>query len=926
MPSALETLVKILKLEQDTGYQDKAVIGGLRSFAAHWTNDAHAQAKKPEHHVLVDELAELLTAYGNLPATTERHEAIKFMLGRITGRIPPVGGAPKAPYVPPTAPAPASAPPENREPRENRDNRDYRDNRDNRAPARSSEPAAARPPAPPPVRETPPARVEPPAPPHKDPPPRVEPTYTPRKLDPAPAELATDEFDDVGESEPIREEHVSVAPSQPAKLTHPPRRKRGQRDSQREAEVLRILKASVSNLNGVGPKIAEKLEQIGIFTLEDMLYCFPRRYDDYTRMVPLAKLRPGQLVTVIGTVRNATVVKGKRGVDVLKITIDDGTGVLTASFFGQAYLRSKMERGTQVVFSGKTDLFLGQITLSNPEWELLEREALHTRAIVPVYPLTKGLSAHNMRKFTRTAVDQWTSQLPDYMPEYVLERTDLAELGWSIQQMHFPSSWDALEHAKRRLAFDELMILQLGVLRNRRDWQSVPSESITVSDEILDAFIASLPYPLTGAQTRSIQAIRADIARTIPMNRLLQGDVGAGKTVVAASAMAAAVAGGFQAALMAPTSILAEQHYRSISRMLANSPNGEQFNVQLLTGSTTTQERNDILWWLGEGTTNILIGTHALLENDVNFKRLGLVVIDEQHRFGVEQRARLRGKGVNPHVLIMTATPIPRTLALTLYADLDLTILDEMPPGRTPIDTRVLQPRERERAYSFIESQLVKERQAFIVYPLVEQSESETMSEVRSAVEEFERLQKEVFRNRKLGLLHGRLNPSEKDEVMSAFSRGELDILVSTAVVEVGIDVPNASVMLIDGANRFGLAQLHQFRGRVGRGEHASFCLLIPDNDDTENERLKAMESTTDGFKLAEIDWEMRGAGELLGTRQSGGTARYTDHMDIRTVEEAQVEARTIYEEDPDMNLPEHAGLREQLQIRFGVRSHTDVS
>ncbi len=891
MPSALETLVKILKLEQDTGYQDKAVIGGLTSFAAHWTPEAHAQAKKPEHHALADELSRILNTYGALATSNERHEAVKYMLGRITGRIPPPGGAPRSTAQ--TAPA--------------------------KPVERAAEPPVASAAPSTPAREAPP-RVEPAAAVAEEP--VSEPETAP--VDQA-AEAAPTEIQSEGEAE-AKEEAPAVPRSQPAKMAHPPRRKRGQRDHQRDAEVTRAIHAPISTVNGIGTKMAEKLEGVSIYTVEDMLYCFPRRYDDYTRLLPLSKLKPGELVTVIGTVRNVTVVQGKRGVDVLKVTIDDGTGILTASFFGQAYLRSKLERGTQVVFSAKTDLFLGQVTMSNPEWELLEREALHTRSIVPVYPLTKGLSAHNMRKFTRTVVDQWAQQMPDYMPDTVLERTDLADLGWAIQQMHFPASWDALDHARRRLAFDELMVLQLGVLRNRYEWQSVPGESIQVNDEWLQAFVAALPYPLTGAQTRSIEAIRQDIARAIPMNRLLQGDVGAGKTVVAATAMAAAVNDGFQAALMAPTSILAEQHYRSITRLFANIPGAQEINVKLLTGATSAQERAEILWLLGEGTAHILIGTHALLESDVNFHRLGLAVIDEQHRFGVEQRARLRGKGVNPHVLIMTATPIPRTLALTMYADLDLTILDEMPPGRTPIDTRVLQPRERERAYSFIESQIEKGRQVFIVYPLVEQSESETLAEVRSAVDEFERLQKEAFRHRRLGLLHGRLSPSEKDEVMSAFSRGELDILVSTAVVEVGIDVPNASVMLIDGANRFGLAQLHQFRGRVGRGEHASYCLLIPDGGDPDNERLKAMESTTDGFKLAEIDWEMRGAGELLGTRQSGGTARLTDYMNVHIVEDAQVEARTIYEEDPTLSLPEHAGLREQLQMRFGIRANTDVS
>ncbi|HVO43910.1 MAG TPA: ATP-dependent DNA helicase RecG [Aggregatilineales bacterium] len=805
MPSALETLVKILKLEQDTSYQNKAVIGGLKSFADHWVIDAHAQAKKPEHHALIDELATLLDQYVTLETPIERSDAVRYMLGRIMGRVPP---------------------------------------------------------------------------------------------------------------------EAALAPRQDKAR---PRRRR-ERDPQRERDVREALRASVEILDGVGPKMAEKLTALGIATIEDLLYCFPRRYDDYTRLLPLNKLEPGLTVTVIGTVRSTVLLKGKRNVDVFNVTIDDGAGTLTATFFGQPYLRTKLEKGAQVVFSGKTDLFAGHVVMNNPEWELLEREALHTRSIVPVYPLTKGLSAHMIRKFTRTAVDRYTSSLPDYMPDSVLDRTDLASLGWAISQIHYPASPEALKDARRRLVFDELILLQLGVLRQRRDWQRDPGQTLPVSDEWLQAFMAALPYTLTGAQHRAIEAIRDDIARAVPMNRLLQGDVGSGKTIVAAVAMAIAAANGCQAAIMSPTSILAEQHYRGISAVLKSSPIGDWVNVKLLTGATPAQERNEILWGLGEGSVHIVIGTHALLEEPVNFQRLGLVVIDEQHRFGVEQRGKLRGKGANPHLLVMTATPIPRTLALTMYADLDLTVLDEMPPGRMPIDTRVLLAKERERAYSFIRSQIAKGRQAFIVYPLVEASENEDMVEVRSAVEDYERLGQDEFPDLTVGLLHGRLSPVEKDAVMSAFSRGEIQVLVSTSVVEVGIDVPNASVILVEGANRFGLAQLHQFRGRVGRGEHPSFCLLISDSGETSNERLQAMEATTDGFKLAEIDWNLRGAGDLLGTRQSGGAARLTDLMDVKTVEAAQFEARTLVEEDPDLALPEHAALRERIRHIYGDVSNADVS
>lgn len=956
MPSALETLVKILKLEQDTGYQDKAVIGGLKSFVSHWANDAHAQAKKPEHHALVDELSGLANRYADLPSSNERHEAIKYMLGRIMGRIP----SPATPSHPPAATSSTSKPPappphteshqptqsaqstrpaaprsdqsqqnqwqsrrqEQRRPapRAVHTNKDDADSFGEEHAKQLQEPGAialgllpgdkSRLPESASANDSLPTIVD------------------AQSLD---IEPALPEVEALTDREPIRTpipSQTSVAPSPaptPAITPLPPRRRRLQRDAEREAHILKTIKGSVSTINGIGPKMAEKLEQIEIRTIEDLLFAFPRRYDDYTLMLPLNKLQPGKTMTAVGTVRNAIVIKGKRGVEVLNVTIDDGSGILAASFFGQPYLRTRFEPGTQVVFSGKVDLFNGRVTMNNPEWELLEREALHTRAIVPVYPLTKGLTSHNMRKFTRAALDQWASQLPDFMPESVLDRVNLADLGWAIQQMHFPSSWDMLEHARRRLMFDELILLQLGVLRNRREWQSMPGEPMIVGDDWIEWFESGLPFALTGAQQRAIQAIREDMERPVPMNRLLQGDVGSGKTAVAAAAMTIAVASGFQAAILAPTAILAEQHYRSLSRLINALPGGDGINVKILTSGTSSQERADILWGLGEGSIHIVVGTHALLERDVFFQRLGVSVIDEQHRFGVEQRSRLRGKGMNPHTLIMTATPIPRTLALTMYADLDLAVLDEMPPGRTPIDTRILLAKERERAYSFIDSQIKKGRQAFIIYPLVEASESETLSEVRSAVEEYERLQKQIFPHRGLGLLHGRLSSAEKDEVMSAFSRGELDILVSTSVVEVGIDVPNASVMMIEGANRFGLAQLHQFRGRVGRGEHPSFCLLIPD-DGNNNARLEAMESTTDGFKLAQIDWEMRGAGDLLGTRQSGGTSRLGQYMDVKIVEEAQYEARTLYEEDPILGLPEHEGLRERLRQRFGDQWTAEVS
>jgi ATP-dependent DNA helicase RecG len=465
-------------------------------------------------------------------------------------------------------------------------------------------------------------------------------------------------------------------------------------------------------------------------------------------------------------------------------------------------------------------------------------------------------------------------------------------------------------------------MLQMAILATRREWQSVPGTPLPVDDGVLDEFTAAVfPYPLTGAQKRAIDDIRRDVAKSVPMNRLLQGDVGAGKTAVALSAMAMAFVNGKQAALMAPTSILAEQHYRGLTRQLPNTPGERKPVIALLTGAISAAERRDVLAGLADGSIDMVVGTHAVIEDKVDFANLALVVIDEQHRFGVQQRGLLRGKGTNPHVLVMTATPIPRTLALTLFADLDLSVLDEMPPGRTPIATRIVFPVERERMNRFVEEQLQKGRQAFIVHPLVEAGEN---PEVASAVEAFERLSKTFHRHR-VGLLHGRMRPAEKDSVMAEFSRGEIDVLVTTSVAEVGVDVPNASVIIIEGANRFGLAQLHQFRGRVGRGQHQSYCFLVPDQLTPESERrLKILVETNDGFKLAEEDWKQRGAGDLVGTRQSGrNKLQLLEAMMPTLVQTAQREARTLFAEDPTLSLPEHRLLAQRVTM---MHPESDVS
>ncbi|HEX9091618.1 MAG TPA: ATP-dependent DNA helicase RecG, partial [Anaerolineales bacterium] len=508
------------------------------------------------------------------------------------------------------------------------------------------------------------------------------------------------------------------------------------------------------------------------------------------------------------------------------------------------------------------------------------------------------------------------------------------DLPTALFQTHFPSSPDQLRAARYRLAFDEILLLQMGMLSQKRNWQNRSARVYETPDDWLAAQVAHLPFPLTSAQQKSLADVKIDLASGRPMNRLLQGDVGSGKTVIAALAIAMLARHAAQSALLAPTSILAEQHYRNMLSLLAGDGTSEEDmasssllkpeEIRLLIGATPEAEKQEIRDSLANGMIKLVVGTHALLEEPVGFSNLQLAVIDEQHRFGVEQRAILRSKGENPHLLVMTATPIPRSLALTVYGDLDLSVMDEMPPGRQPIQTEVFYPRERERAYVFIRNQIDQGHQSFIIYPLVEESES---SESLAAVEESTRLQNEVFPDYKVGLLHGRMRPDEKDAVMAEFCQGLTQILVSTSVVEVGVDVPNATVMLIEGANHFGLSQLHQFRGRVGRSKYQSYCILIPDTPDAvENDRLAAMVETNDGFVLAQRDLEQRGPGEFLGTRQSGySELRLANLTDVRLIEKARHVAQSIFEVDPDLKSPEHQLLAQSLN-RFWSLGQGDIS
>ena len=687
------------------------------------------------------------------------------------------------------------------------------------------------------------------------------------------------------------------------------------------------LDAQLTVLQGVGPSNAASLAKLGLHTLGDMLYFYPRRYDDYSQLKPIKNLFYGEQVTVIGTVQTVHTrpIRGGKA-SIVEIIISDGTAGIRLSFFNQPWMANRYKPGDAVSVSGKVDQYLGRLVMNNPDTESVDIENLNTNRIVPVYPLTERITQKWLRRIMKQVVEFWAPNVVDALPESVRSSARVMALGEALMQVHFPDSQDKLKAARERLGFDEIFYLQMGVLRQKRDWKSVDARRFPVSDEWLNARIASLPFSLTSVQQNAIHDIRADLDSGKPMNRLLQGDVGSGKTVVAAIAAGIIVNNGSQSAIMSPTSILAEQHYRSLTRLLVGENGIMQPNqIRLLVGDTPEAEKEVIRTGLADGSIKIVIGTHSLIEEPVIFQDLQFVVIDEQHRFGVEQRAALRTKGSNPHLLVMTATPIPRSLALTLYGDLDISIMDVMPEGRQPVNTYVLRPQERERAFTLLRGQVKDNKQGFIIYPLIEESDK---IEARAAVDDYETLSKEVFHDLKLGLLHGRMRPDEKDEVMLKFRDRNYDILVSTTVVEVGVDVPNATVMIIEGADRFGLAQLHQLRGRVGRGSAQSYCLLIPTHEDaTENERLQAMAESNDGFFLAEKDLQLRGPGEFLGTRQSGYASglRMASITDVKLIEKARGEAQKLFDQDPELSKPENSLLAEAFE-RFWGDGKGDVS
>jgi ATP-dependent DNA helicase RecG len=688
------------------------------------------------------------------------------------------------------------------------------------------------------------------------------------------------------------------------------------------------LELPITSLKGVSVSLAAKFQRLGVQTIRDLLYFFPHRHLDYSRTNYISELTEGEEQTIAANVWQAqvTMLGGRRGTEAI---VGDETGNVRAVWFNNPYIAKSLPTNARVVLSGRVRLFGGRYVFESPEWELLEdKELVHTGRLVPLYSLTRGLKPRQVRKLMKQVVDSFAGQVADFLPAGLIKRCKLLGLPRAIVQAHYPEDETAKNAARVRLAFDELFLLQLGVLARKHEWQeSQPGTPVSVEKPLLDGFIKSLPFELTAAQQKVLKELLADLAKPRPMSRLLQGEVGSGKTVVATASLLAAAAGGYQGAFMAPTEILAEQHFSSVSEILSRTAGkveeednlrrfsgilSKPLNLALLIGDLNQANKQAIQQQIRNGDIDIIIGTHALIQKEVDFSKLGLAVVDEQHRFGVAQRSALRQKGFNPHVLVMTATPIPRTLALTLYGDLDLSVIDELPPGRQLVKTRWLKPQQRASAYAFLNRQVAEGRQAFIICPLVEESEA---IQARAAVAEYERLSKEVFPGLKLGLVHGRLSAAEKDKVMHKFRAGELDILVSTPVVEVGIDVPNATVMLVESADRFGLSQLHQFRGRVGRGSQQSYCMLLAENpSEIGRARLDLIEKIQDGFELAEEDLKLRGPGEFFGTRQSGlPDLRMAKLSDVKLLELARTEAIRLFGQDPGLKKAEHRLLSAEV-------------
>lgn len=683
-----------------------------------------------------------------------------------------------------------------------------------------------------------------------------------------------------------------------------------------------VINENIQYVKGIGPKKAEKLNRLGIYTIKDLLYYFPRQFEDRSVIKKIAQLEDEEKVTVKALITNIESYTPKKGMTITRIDVKDDTGFAKLTFFNREYIKNTFRVGDSILAFGKVKKNGRFVELNSCELEYLSTAPKNIGKLLPVYPLSYGITNKDIMNTVRMVFENKDIKIPEYMPEYLLKKYRLCGIEYAIKNIHFPKDKESLKIALYRLIFEELLVLQLGLFMYKGG--SSNEKGITFKrDSRLDDVLESLPFKLTRAQNRALNEILDDMCSEKVMNRLVQGDVGSGKTVVALLALAECVFNGYQGALMAPTEILAQQHYESFTETFEDIG----IRVEILTGSATKKQKEGILQRVKDGEIDILIGTHALIEDNVEFKNIGLVITDEQHRFGVRQRGKLSSKGTSPDILVMTATPIPRTLALILYGDLDISIIDELPPGRQPIETIAVEKKKRDKVYnSLVRREVDKGRQVYIVCPLVE--ESETL-DITSATETAEEIKREFFPDLRVGLLHGKMKPSEKDAVMTSFKNHELDILVSTTVIEVGVNVPNSTLMIIENAERFGLAQLHQLRGRVGRGKHQSYCVLIyGSNSEVCKKRMNIMEETNDGFKISEKDLEIRGPGEFFGTMQHGvpelKVANLFKHMKI--LKTVQQEARIIIGESPTLDFKEYRGLKREIELKFKNKVEKDIT
>jgi len=691
------------------------------------------------------------------------------------------------------------------------------------------------------------------------------------------------------------------------------------------------LLTPIQYVKGVGPRLGKLFEKKGILTVEDALYFLPRCYEDRSNLKKISQLKAGRKETGLGEVLLSGVAfYQSRKRRVFETMVGDGSGTITLKWFhgNEKYLRERFKKGRQLIFSGEVRWFNYQREIHHPDVEIVdgdvEKDYLNFKRIVPIYSETEGLYQRTLRRLMKAVLDGYADELSSPIPREIVERQDLIDFAEAFRRVHFPPEGEPIEalnlqrsDAHRRIIFDEFFFMELGMALKKRGVALETGISFKTDGVLVQNLLNLLSFRLTSAQERALAEIKEDLERPHPMNRLIQGDVGSGKTVVALLSCLEVIECGYQAAIMAPTEVLAEQHFLNLHRWV--EPLGVK--VALLTSSVKGSEREDLYRRIRSGDIQLVIGTHAMIQEAVEFSRLGLAIIDEQHKFGVVQRGLLKKKGGNPDVLVMTATPIPRTLAMTIYGDLDVSLIDEMPPGRVPVETRVFPEPARAKVYRIVEEEVKKDRQAFIVYPLVEESEK---LDLRDATRMAEHLQKEVFPGFRIGLLHGRMKSDEKEAIMMEVKEGRIQILVATTVIEVGIDIPNASVMVVEHAERFGLSQLHQLRGRIGRGRYPSKCILLAQYRSSEEARvrLRAMEKTTDGFKIAEEDLTLRGPGEFFGIRQSGLPDFRVAHIlrDTPILIEARKEAFRLIQEDPDLVHPSHAGVRDTLTRRWKGR------